>query len=417
MKFQERIKDSSFWIVFLLIYFSQDALVFGTNANRLFFLIKNIFMVAFLIYILRKPTLNSGYSSKNAGVTLVGLVAMSMLSAMFNADLTLKYFYEILLFFIAYNVTRVITFAKFKEQFVYSIYYLSLLSVAVYFISLFAYPILEVLPALKNESGFLYYSLGGLVNISERPMYGIIRNASLFREPGMYAIFLIMGLIFLFNTDTIGAKQKNIIFAVLSVAVFTTLSTAGYIGLIILLVYLIIGKNKQIATSSKLVLLLIAAAGFYFLISNESIVSSVFDKMSGNNASADSRFGAIYNNIEMWQRSLVSMLFGNGYNFVESNIDAIAMRNGYVAGDNTNTFFKMLSVHGIFYFITVLSLLYMSCRRITSNRLSLFVFILFCVMLSNEDLIFDQILYIILFYGLTARERYEVNSANRLSAA
>ena len=417
MNFRERIKDSSFWIVFLLMYCSQDALLFGTNANRMFFLIKNIFMVAFFIYIVRKPTQNPMYSGKNAGVTLVGLVVLSMLSAMFNADLTLKYFYEILLLFIAYNVTRVISFSKFREQCVYSIYYLSLLSVAAYFVSLFAYPLIEVLPTLKNESGFLYYSLGGLVNISERPTYGIIRNASLFREPGVYAIFLIISLIFLFNTDSISAKKKNIIFTVLSVAVFSTLSTAGYIGLVLLLLYLIIGKNKQITISSKLVLLVISIAGFYFLISNESLVSSVFNKMSGNNASADSRFGAIYNNIEMWLRSVVSMLFGNGYNFVESNIGAIAKRNGYVASDNTNTFFKMLSVHGIFYFISVLSLLYMSCRRLTSNRLSLYIFILICVMLSNEDLIFDQILYIILFYGLTIRERYEGDNARRLSAA
>lgn len=416
MKFRERIKDSSFWTVFLLIYCSQDALLFGTNANRMFFMIKNAFMVALFIYLVRKPTLNLGYASKNAGVTLVGLVAMSMLSAMFNADLTFKYVYEILLFFIAYNISRVITFSKFREQFVYSIYYLSLLSVAVYFISLLAYPLIEVLPTLKNESGFLYYSFGGLVNISERPMYGIIRNASLFREPGMYAIFLIMGLIFLFNTDSISAKQKNIIFAVLSVAVFTTLSTAGYIGLVLLLLYLIIGKNKQIAVSSKLILLVILVAGYYFLISNESLVSSVFDKMSGNNASADSRLGAIYNNIEMWQRNIVSMLFGNGYNFVENNIDVIAMKNGYVASDNTNTFFKMLSVHGIFYFISALSLLYMSCRRLTSNHFSLYVFILFCVILSNEDLIFNQVLYIIFFYGVTADARYEKTSVRRVSA-
>lgn len=416
MRFKERIKDSSFWIVFLLIYCSQDALVFGTNANRMFFLIKNIFLVTFFIYIVRKPTQNPGYSSKNASMTLIGLVVMSMLSAMFNVDLTLKYFYEILLFFIAYNVTRVISFSKFREQYVYSIYYLSLLSVVAYFVSLFAYPLIEVLPTLKNESGFMYYSLGGLVNISERPTYGIIRNASLFREPGMYAIFLIISLIFLFNTDSISSKKKNIIFTVLSIAVFTTLSTAGYIGLVLVLLYLVIGKNKQITFSSKLVLLIISLAGFYFLISNESLASSVFNKMSGNNASADSRFGAIYNNIEMWQRSVVSMLFGNGYYFVESNIDVVAMRNGYVAGDNTNTFFKMLSVHGFFYFIFVLTLLYMSCRRLVTNWLSLYVFILICVMLSNEDLIFNQVLYIILFYGLTTRERNEGDSTRRLSA-
>ncbi len=414
MKFRERIKDSSFWIVFLLIYCSQDTLLFGTNANRVCFLIKNIFMVAFFIYIVRRPTLNPEYSSKNVRVTLVGLVAMSMLSATFNADLTLKYFYEILLFFIAYNVTRVITYAKFREQFVYSVFYLSILSVACYFISLLAYSIIQVLPSFSNVVGLKFHSMGGLVNISEMPLYGIIRNYSLFREPGVYAIFLIIGLLFLYNIDAIESRQKTVIFIIFAVAIITTFSTAGYIGLFLWLIYFVFGTNKKIGTGSKLIILLLFAAGAYFVISNEHIVLSIFDKMTGNNVSSDSRFGAISNNIDLWQRSVVSMLFGNGYQYVENSIEAVAQANGYLAGHNTNTFLKMLSVHGIFYFISTLSLLYMSCRRLTSNRFAMYVFILFCVMFSNEDLIFNQVLYIILFYGLTTNTRYEKTSIRRI---
>lgn len=40
----DRFKDGSFWLVFLLIYCSQDALLFGTNANKIFFLIKISFL-------------------------------------------------------------------------------------------------------------------------------------------------------------------------------------------------------------------------------------------------------------------------------------------------------------------------------------------------------------------------------------
>ncbi len=415
MKFRERIGDSSFWVVFLLIYFSQDTLLFGTNANHTMFLLKNIVLVLLCLYLSNKSTQNQCVYKNSSKIVLIGLITMSLLSAIFNVDVTLKYFYEILLFVIAYNYTRVVGFTKFREQFVYFIFYLSVLSVAVYFISLLAYPVIELLPSFNNVANVKFYSLFGLVNVSEIPMFGLIRNYSLFREPGVYAIFLIIGLIFLFNTNTIDHKQKNIIYVVLLIACFTTLSTAGYIGLGLFFLYLIICNNKQITGSFKLVLLISFIVAFYFLLSDEILISSVFGKLSGSESS-DSRFGAIYNNIDLWQRNIVSILFGNGYEFVENNVEVVAQANGYSASHNTNTFFKMLSVHGIFYFISALLLLYKSCRRLTSNHYSLYVFILFCVMFSNEDLIFDQIVYVILFYGLLVNEKYEETSVRRVGA-
>lgn len=415
MKFRERIKDGSFWIVFLLIYFSQDTLLFGTNSNRTMFLLKNIVLVLLCLYVANKPRLNQYLNMKNYIIVLFGLMAMSLLSALFNADVTFKYCYEILLFVLAYNVTRVISFVKFREQFVYSIYYLSLLSVTVYFISLFAYPIIELLPSFNNVASLKFHSLLGFVNVSEIPMYGLMRNYSLFREPGVYSIFLIISLLFLFNTSTIDPKKKNRIFLVLFIAILTTLSTAGIIGIVLFLIYLLLGRYKQMG-SATIFLIGMLVAGLYYLFSNEVVSSFVFNKLSGENTSADSRFGSIINNIDLWLRNTVSILFGNGYQFVENGIEAVAQDNGYVAGHNTNTFFKMLSVHGIFYFISALSLLYMSCRRLTSNHFSLYVFILFCVMLSNEDLIFNQVLYIIFFYGVTVDARYEKTSVRRVSA-
>jgi len=415
MKFRERIKDGSFWIVFLLIYFSQDTLLSGTNSNRTMFLLKNIVLVLLCLYVANKPRLNQCLNKKNSSIVLIGLMAMSLLSALFNADVTFKYCYEILLFVIAYNVTRVVGFVKFREQFVYAVFYLSVLSVSAYFVSLFAYPIIGLLPSLNNVAGFKFHSLLGFVNVSEIPMYGLMRNYSLFREPGVYAIFLIISLLFLFNTNTIDPKKKNLIILILFIAILTTLSTAGIIGIVFLLIYLLLRGNKQMG-SSTIFLIGMLMIGSYYLFSNEVVSSSVFNKLSGENTSADSRFGSIINNIDLWLRNTVSILFGNGYQFVENGIEAVAQDNGYVAGHNTNTFFKMLSVHGIFYFISALSLLYMSCRRLTSNRFSLYVFILLCVMFSNEDLIFNQVLYIILFYGLTTNERYEKTSVRRVSA-
>lgn len=95
----DRFKDGSFWLVFLLIYCSQDALLFGTNANKIFFLIKNIFLVLVLCLLVRKSNKNISVNKNSSKLALFGLVVMSLLTSVLNFDITLKYFYEILLFF------------------------------------------------------------------------------------------------------------------------------------------------------------------------------------------------------------------------------------------------------------------------------------------------------------------------------
>lgn len=409
-----RLKDRSFQFVFLLIYCSQDTLLFGTNANRVFFWMKNLFLLLACFCIMSKPTRNLSVNIKTMRLVLFSLVVMTLLTSLVNFDITFKYVYEILLFVLAYNVIRIIDFETFKTNFVYSLYYLSLISIVLYILSLLVYPVIELMPIVKNESGYIYYSLFGLCNVSEIPMYGPMRNASLFREPGVYVIFLIIAMVFLYNMN-IDKRRRNAILLVLSVAVLTTLSTAGYIGLVLLVGYLMFGKTAQIGIGSKLFIVILCIIGVNYVLSNESLYSSVFDKMSGGNDSADSRFGAISNNLEMWSRTGSSLLFGKGYQYVENNVDLVAFEKGYVSGHNTNTLFKMLSVHGISYFVLILLLLFVSCRRITCRHFSIYVMLLFCVMLSNEDLIFNQILYIILFYGLTNIGGYEKNLVSRVS--
>ena len=406
----ERFKNRNFLLVFLLIYCSQDALLFGTNANKIFFIVKNIILVFVFFFLVRKTTKNIEIDIGKSNIVLYGLISMSLLTSLLNFDITFKYLYEILLILIAYNITRNLSFDKFKEYFVYSLYYLSLLSVILYAISLFSYSLIELMPSFKNESGYIYYSFLGLCNVSEVPMYGMMRNASLFREPGVYAIFLIICLVFLYNTNTIHKRQRNKIMFVSSIAILTTLSTAGYIGLLLLIGYLVLGKSNQIGFGSKLFVILLCIVGVYYVLTNDSLYSSVFDKMSGGNDSANSRFGAIFNNIEMWSKDGVSILFGNGYQYVENNISLVATEKEYISTHNTNTLFKMLSVHGFFYFITIISLLYAASRKITSNHFSLYVMLLFCIMLSNEDLIFNQIIYIILFYGFSTKNTYNENT-------
>lgn len=414
----DRFKDRDFLLVFLLIYCSQDTLLFGTNANKMFFAIKNIFLVLVLLFLVGKTTKNKEINIKCSSLILFSLTTMSLLTALLNFDITFKYGYEILLFFVAYNLTRYMDFMKFREYYVYSIYYLSLISIAFYALSLFSYSLIELLPSLENESGYIYYSFLGLCNVSEVPMYGMIRNASLFREPGVYAIFLIISLVFLYNTNTIDKIQRNKILLVLFIAILTTLSTAGYIGLLLLMGYLLLGKSNQVGIGSKIFVVIVCFVGVYFVLTNDNLYSTVFDKMSGGNDSADSRFGAISNNIDMWSRNNLSILFGNGYLYVENNLGLAGAGKEYASMHNTNTLFKMLSVHGFFYFVTIITLLFISSKKIASNHFSVYVMLLFCVMLSNEDLIFNQILYIIFFYGCSKNLTYEENIIfrNTLSA-
>jgi hypothetical protein len=93
-----------------------------------------------------------------------------------------------------------------------------------------------------------------------------LRNYGFATEPGEYSVFLILAMIFQVSLNNFKIDK---IVMVLAIATLTTISTAGYIGLVVLLFYVLINNDYNI---NKLLLIIIGVP-LILLILNLDFVS------------------------------------------------------------------------------------------------------------------------------------------------
>lgn len=396
MRLKRIIKDISLCdiSVFIIIYFSHNTLLFGTNDNALFALIHYAIIALFFIYLWFTKTTQFIFIGKNI-VTI--LTILSLLCMFCNLDFSLKYPFEILSLWIALLIVSRFSLNDFVRSSVRVLAFFSIISLIVYGISFLNFGLISTFPSVNYISGKQFYTVFGLCNIMHSYEYVFTRNFSIFREPGVYTIYLIVALLFILKLGDF--KYKKIIIASFVVAILTTFSTAGYIILIMIFVYYFLSRKKE-SFISILLMFVIGLGVIYYVSTSDFIHVLVFDKMSGDNSSYNARLGSISTNIEMWLNNLGSIIFGNGFNYVETNYTRTSLNLGIYSTDNTNTLLKVLSVHGIIYFIAYLTMVIKTVgifdKRIMARIILLFVF---GAMLSNEDMIFDQYLYVLLLYG------------------
>ena len=118
--------------------------------------------------------------------------------------------------------------------------FLAIWSCIAWLISVLSPEVIELFPVISNSQSLEYHFLG-FSNVCY--IEGLSRNLSIFREPGVYVIFLVIALISEIHIlDNKGRKLNIILYCV---ALFTTFSTAGYILLFALAIYYLFAKHDS----------------------------------------------------------------------------------------------------------------------------------------------------------------------------
>lgn len=151
--------------------------------------------------------------------------------------------------------------------------------------------------------------------------FGVYRNSGLFHEPGAYAVFLNLALIT--NTYLTGKKfsRRNIVFIL---AILTTISTAGYISLFIILSYFIWNQRTNILI--KILSLIVFFVVSFNLYQSEEFLKSKIEKQfenqiqsaieeEGKHRAESGRFFAFYTSFELFKQNPI---FGRGIIFATS---------------------------------------------------------------------------------------------------
>ncbi len=195
--------------------------------------------------------------------------------------------------FFLMSLCSAISFKKFQRIFIETIYIITIISL-ICFVFVVIFPTVrlpfEMHIERLNWTGTFYYTLGFGWGRS-------FRNAGIFGEGGVFQIFLNMALFFLIHSDD-ELKRKKIKIVVLVIGVLTTVSSIGYIALVLVLMSLLVKNESQKARYYILCFLAIAC-----IVIIDSSIGLLTEKIINQQGS----FGSRYDD------TLVSLLVANDH--------------------------------------------------------------------------------------------------------
>lgn len=402
-------------LVAIIIVVSDDTLLFGTNSNATFETLKYAILIS-ILFILSLSLLR-WFDLRNVSYTSVSCVVLCilvLLSGIINGDLRTGYFYKCIILILSCEFVKIMTLKDFAQIFEKFIFMLAVISVICTFIAEISLSVFSIFPVFYNSANTAFYNLG----VYMIPTSSILlRNYGIFREPGVYQMFLILALIFhVYYTEKI--KVRHLFIFIL--AIVLTFSTTGYIALLFFLILLLIKKNDFFSDNKKkYIIVVLIMIGILYMVTQTDLLSSegiVFDKFSNmKRTTMIARFSSVFANLEIWKGN---PLFGAGLITVSEMFPILSYQlYGKAVSHNTNTLLCELATYGVIYtgiivygYIKLSNA--MSTRVIERILILLVIFILSC----GEKLTFSPIIYILLFYGISFQKKDadEIESVNLL---
>lgn len=386
-------------LVILLIY-GTDTLMFKTNANPYPRYISWGIICMLAVWCLLKYRID--YVMKN--LMLMGCI---MIGNMFLVgDITGGYFFKILLMVCGLYITKTMNWETFKFWYIRIMYIISIFSFLCF---CFSYLLVKIpwLPEISNGN-YIFKSLI-LTNIitvpsqlSERIF--VYRNYGPFWEPGVFQLYLLLGIMFsLFGVKKIKIKE-SIIF---SITILTTFSTAGYILLFLTVAVFLLKKGHA---GLKVFIGIIGIIALLYILNHESVWHFVFGKLAGVASakhSSDSRWYSVWSNlyITLWHP------FGAGPNRMESYI--YEFKQSFHIEDsftNCNMFLQNFAIYGIIFGVYYAVRLWKFISVFQESRMvSVFLYLILVMELFNEPLVYSLIFATLIFWhNKQGRDRAEL---------
>lgn len=245
-------------MVLTVIIYSARAIPFFFNAFSIF--LPLVLTAGIYLYLNRKIV----YNKKSRLPFVVFAFLMLIYIVKFIAIDFLFIAYYLSLIAIAFFVITTLgaSFFKYYEKIVY---FLAVLSILLLVIQVIYEPLLVQLAKLVERLLFIppseKYTTMVIYTINHNNTPGF-RNCGFAWEPGPYSVLLIIAIFFRFLINGIKFDKHIIVFII---AILTTFSTTGYIGLIALLAFFLYNKRKKILLIAGPIFILVTTFAFLSL--------------------------------------------------------------------------------------------------------------------------------------------------------
>ena len=389
----------------VIIVVSDDTVLFGTNLNSRFLTAKYIIIISMFCFILIKVFLDRIYISIKSLWIALAMVLLLMMSSVINNDIRFGYIYRCVLIMTALLFTTVINFHDFAYYYDTIMKVLAIASLVGFALSVSSHILLDLFPMILNSANMEFYNL--FITVVPKHTGGFARNFGVFREPGVFQMFLIIGLLF----QMFVLIKPNIKVQILYiVALVTTFSTTGYIALIFVSILYLIKKNRSKGEkhSKAIVIICLSLIFIYLLLFTDFIFKeeygSVFGKLANTNNSTSfvARLASVVVNLRLF---LNSPILGVGVTNVDTQFAPLAQSIlGIYTIHNTNTVLWQLAAYGSIFTSLWIYGIYKLCWVMGGGKIEvLLLFIILNVLLVGENLAYSLITNILVFYGLSAK--------------
>lgn len=396
-------KNWKILLVAIIIVVSDDTLLFGTNSDLTFETLKYVILIGTLIILgiksLKKLNIRRiSYTSISCAI----LCILVLLSGIINGDLRTGYFYKCIILILSFKVTETMDLKDFAQKFEKILFILASVSVVCTLIAEVSLSVFSVFPVFFNSAHTPFYNMG-LYMIPTSAQ--LLRNYGIFREPGVYQMFLMIALLFhVYYSEEI--KKSHIIVFISSIIL--TFSTTGYIALAFFVLLFLIKKNESFSDNKKkYIIIFLLIVGIIYMVTQTDLLSSngmVFNKFSNTKRTTMiARYSSIFANLEIWRKNPI---FGSGLISVSEMFPILTNQlYGKAVSHNTNTLLCELSTYGIIY-TAILVYGYVKFSKAMSEKIveRLMVLAIIFVLSCGEKLTFSPIIYILLFYGISFRK-------------
>lgn len=392
MQKKERIPTGLKMLLFFVLFFNNETL-----SNNLCTFVKQptqyvsaLLIVYFLYYIITHRGILRAFN-RNAFILVTLFVIFIEASYMRDSGFTNGYILLILAVMSAFSLSIMLEFKKFAILFVWYMSALSVISLLCTYILKYVAPFLGgIFKIVTNSAGVSFYNMHVCYVYSGKMYY---RNFGIFREPGVYAIFLCIAIIFiLLYKEELSRKAFTSILFILIGTLVSTFSTTSYIALFMIIIwYGLINRRLEIKYVVAAFLAIILLMWF-----SDSYIANPLKKLSSDSSSMQYRMETIITGIKL----MAEKPFGYG---ILRGINAMSSNYSLKKYHNTSTWVAI----GVYLGIPFLLASFITFLRFCKKRLgSIFLVIPIVLLLSGEMLIYNPFVYILCFYGATY-VRYE----------
>ncbi len=292
---------------------------------------------------------------------------------------------------IGFAVVNFLTYERFVKIYKEMMLFLSVFSLITLALWFIAPSVITALPIARQTTATYYNALFSIISNSTYST----RNIGMFWEPGAYAIFLNIALLY----EMTDKKQSLIKILIFMLTIATTLSTLGIICLANLVLVYIFNKGDYIQHGKRnkfIVLAISVAAVIYIFYHGEYFMHHVFGKLTDNtdsytNVSTSTRINAVIYPFKAFKES---PFVGVGLN------EFLRISREYCDSMATCTFLNWLAIYGVFglFFVVPCISIFLKHGKNLISRIGLLIFSI--LLFSTETFLTIGFVYILVFYGI-----------------